>query len=97
MSITVFQGTTVRLNVAFTNISGAATDPTTVSLKVKAPGTALATYTYAGGTLTRSSTGVYYKDISTTTTGGLYRYYWTGTGTAAAAGYGEFFATPVPF
>jgi hypothetical protein len=84
MATTYDKGDLVRLSVAFTNSAGTATDPTTVTLKVKAPGTALATYTYALGQVTKSATGSYYKDVSLNASGRWW-YRWEGTGAVETA------------
>lgn len=85
-------GQQVRLTVTFT-VSAAATDPTTVTLKVKDPAGTITTYTYAGSTITKSGTGVYYKDLALSSSGTWY-YGFTGTGTCAAASEGKVFAKP---
>jgi hypothetical protein len=58
------------------------TDPTTISLTVTTPAQVPTTYTHAGGTITKSSTGVYTKDIACTEDG-TWTYEWTGTGAAS--------------
>lgn len=73
------RGDLVRITGTFT-VAGTATDPTTVTLKVKDPSGNVDTYTYALSQVTKSSTGVYYKDISLDEAGYWY-YQWTGTGT----------------
>jgi len=89
MASTYDKGDLLRLTGTFTNVSGTATDPTTVTLKIKAPGTALATYTYALSQVTKSTTGVYYKDISLATVG-IWHYRWEGTGAVESATEGWF-------
>ena len=84
MATTYDKGDLLRLTGTFNNASGTATDPTAVTLKVKAPGTALATYTYALSQVTKSTTGVYYKDISLATVGTWF-YRWEGTGAVESA------------
>lgn len=74
-------GDTVTLTNTFA-VSGTATDPTTISLVVTDPTGTATTYTYAGATITKSSTGVYTKNI-TASTAGRWSYRWIGTGTAA--------------
>jgi hypothetical protein len=81
-------GDTVTLSNTFA-VSGTATDPTTVSLVVTDPAGTATTYTYAGATITKSSTGVYTKNI-TASTAGVWLYTWTGTGTAADVQDGSF-------
>lgn len=62
-------------------VSAVATDPTTVSLTITSPTNVLTTYTYAGAQITRTSAGVYTKDI-TCDEDGEWQYKWIGTGTA---------------
>lgn len=81
-------GDVVRLTGTFT-VGGAATDPTTVALTVQDPSGNDGAYTYAGGTVTKSSTGIYYKDV-TLDEAGWWFYRWVGTGDCAAAGEGWF-------
>ena len=81
-------GDTVTLTNTF-KVSGTATDPTAISLVVTDPAGTATTYTYAGATITKSSTGVYTKNI-TASTAGLWSYTWTGTGTAADVESGTF-------
>jgi hypothetical protein len=64
------------------SVSDVATDPTTVTLTVIDPEGTSTTYTYAGSTITKTATGTYTKDIATTLAG-IWRYTWTGTGTAS--------------
>jgi hypothetical protein len=70
-----------RLSNTFT-VAGTPTDPTTVALAITDPTGALTTYTWAGGTVTRDSAGVFHKDV-TCSTAGEWQYQWTGTGTAS--------------
>lgn len=58
------------------------TDPTTISLTITDPTGTATTYTYAASQITRSSAGVYTKDIACATAGD-WQYVWTGTGTAS--------------
>ena len=81
-------GDTVTLSNTF-KVSGTATDPTAISLAVTDPAGTATTYTYAGGTITKTSTGLYTKNI-TASTAGLWSYTWTGTGTAADVENGSF-------
>jgi molybdopterin-guanine dinucleotide biosynthesis protein len=64
--------------------SYALADPTTITLTVVSPSGTSTSYTYAGATVTKSATGVYYKDL-TPDAAGEWLYRWTGTGTVAAA------------
>ncbi len=83
-------GDKVRLTATFTNAAGTATDPTTVTCIVQLrPGLYRSTYTYAGATITKSGTGVYYVDV-TVDREGIWDYRWVGTGTVVAADEGSF-------
>jgi len=77
------KGDSVRLGATFT-VSDVNTDPTTVTLKVKNPAGVTSTYTYGAAEITKSATGIYYKDI-TVTDDGMYYYRFEGTGTCVAA------------
>ena len=68
-------------------VSGTNTDPTTVSLLVEKPDKTQTTYTYAGSTITKSTTGVYTKAVALDQRG-IWRYVWTGTGACASAAEG---------
>lgn len=68
---------------AFT-VSGVATDPTTVSLMIETPDKVQTTYTYAGSTVTKDSTGTFSKQV-TLDQRGIWRYVWTGTGACQAS------------
>lgn len=83
MASTYDIGDTVRLANVFTQ-SGTAIDPTAVTLVVRLPDATQTSYTYAGNTITKDSTGHYHVDVSTTIAG-IYRYRWTSTGTGAAS------------
>lgn len=89
MTINVYDvGDVVRVTCTFA-VSSVATDPTTVTLSVKAPSGTVTSYTYAGGTVSKSGTGVYYKDL-TINASGTWTYRWVGTGTAATAEENQF-------
>lgn len=81
-------GDLVRVTGTFT-VGGTATDPTTITLKVMNPAGTTTTYTYALSQVTKSATGIYYKDVSPDTRG-VWMYEWTGTGTCQAVDEGEF-------
>ena len=77
--------TTVRFGVTFTIVNtGVAYDPAVVSLEVRDPTGTLKTYTYALGEITKSGTGLYYKDIDMSIAGQWF-YYWLGDDTQNAA------------
>jgi len=71
----------VTLSNTFT-VDGVATDPTTVSLTVVDPAGTSTTYTYAAAAITRTSAGLYTKDVACTLAG-RWQAVWTGTGTAS--------------
>ena len=73
-------GDSVRLGASFTDTVGTATDPTTVTLEILPPSGTKVTYTYSLGEITRSSAGVFYKDIALTAEG-YWFFEWQGTGT----------------
>lgn len=83
---------TVVLTNTF-NVGGTATDPTTITLEVTDPSGTPDTYTYGGGTITKTATGVYTKTI-TVDQRGTWTYRWTGTGTAADVEDGSFEVWP---
>jgi len=56
-------GDVVRIYAKFRS-SGSYVDPGAVAIKVQDPSGNEATYTYAGGTVSKSSTGVYYYDLT---------------------------------
>lgn len=62
-------------------VNGVATDPTTVSLIITTPAQVSTTYTYAASEITKTSTGVYTKNI-TCSEAGTWSYEWVGTGLA---------------
>jgi hypothetical protein len=75
-------GDAIRLKNTFT-VSGTATDPTAVTLQVKDPSGNVDLYTYSLAEITRSSAGVFYKDI-TFDEAGWWVYEWAGTGACIA-------------
>ncbi len=77
-----------RLSNTFT-VSDVATDPTTVTLTVTDPSGTATVYTWAGGTVTKDSTGVFHKDV-TCSAAGEWQYQWTGTGAASDTTVGTF-------
>lgn len=77
------KGDKVHLTAKFT-VGGVLTDPTAVICEVKDPSGNVDSYSLAGGTLTRSSLGLYYKDISIDESGDWF-YRWEGTGAMEAA------------
>jgi hypothetical protein len=76
-------------------VAGVATDPTTITLVVTDPLGAATTYTYAGATITRTSAGLYTKDIPCTDVG-TWSYEWTGTGAASDVDGGTWLVRQAP-
>ena len=74
----------LRITGTFRNISSTLTDPTAISFKYKKPGGSVVTLTYAGGTVSKTSTGIYYVDLTLDTVG-KWPYRWEGTGAVVAA------------
>lgn len=64
------------------SVSGTPTDPTAVTLTVTTPAGTATTYTYSLGEITRTSAGIYTKDIACSA-GGVWQYVWNGTGAAS--------------
>lgn len=84
MGATVFYASSNEL-ATLTNtfsVAGVATDPTAISLTITDPTGASNTYTFAGGTVTKTGTGIYAKDV-TCSLAGVWTYQWDGTGTAS--------------
>jgi len=84
MSSTVFYESASELATLSNTfkVNSVPTDPTTVSLTITTPSGTVTTYTYAAAQITKTSTGVYTKDIACSEDG-EWQYVWTGT-TAAA-------------
>jgi hypothetical protein len=67
-------GDSLRITVTFTGLDGAVADPTTVVLRLRAPDG-----TTTMPSVTKTSTGVYFADL-TLTASGEWKYRWIGTG-----------------
>jgi hypothetical protein len=65
-------------------VGGTVTDPSTVSLTITTPSQVATVYTFAAGQITKTSTGVYTKDIACSEDGDWHAL-WEGTGTASDA------------
>jgi hypothetical protein len=81
------RGNRIRLQATFT-VAAAPTDPGAVTLRVKPPSGTVVVYTYALGEVTKSGTGVYYKDVDMDTEG-LWKFRYEGTAPAKGARDGE--------
>ena len=84
-------GNKIRLTCSFTNLAGTATDPTTVTFKIREPDGTITTYIYGtDAEVVKSSTGVFYVEWILAQ-GGLTLYAFIGTGTVTARYEGSFF------
>lgn len=85
------RGDVVRITGTFTDITGALGDPGAVTLLYRKPSGAITTLTYPA-TITRSSLGVFYADISigTSDPAGVWSYEWRNTGALQATEPGQF-------
>lgn len=81
-------GDVVRIFSTFTQ-NAVGIDPSTVTLKLVRPDATTQSYTYAGATVTKDSTGNYHVDVAPAVNG-TYKYRWSSTGTGAAAEEGQF-------
>lgn len=90
MSVNIYKkGQKVRISVAFT-VDGVATDPTTVTAKIKDPSGNQSTYVYGtDAEVVRESTGNYYVE-ETTDENKLWHYRFEGTGACEAVEEGAF-------
>jgi hypothetical protein len=76
-----------KLTATFKNIDSVLTAPTTITLKVKPPSGATATYLMGASSMLNPSVGVYTYALPLTMSG-VWFYRWIGTGTVTAAGEG---------
>lgn len=84
-------GDQVRLSLTLANSGGTAVDPTTLALTVKPGNGTATTYTYAAGSITKSTTGSYYVDYTVPShSGGTYYYKWLAAGSAIGMAQGSF-------
>lgn len=81
-------GDDVKLTLLVT-VSGAATDPSTLTLKLRDPSGNEQTIQYPDSRITKDATGSYTAVIAATTAGTWY-YRWEGTGDAKGAEQGTF-------
>lgn len=79
------EGTLVTAQGTFRNSAGALADPTTVKVTVRKPDGTTTTYTYGTDSeVVKSSTGIYYINLDTTSNRGLWLYTWWSTGSVQA-------------
>lgn len=90
-------GSLVRASVFFTDLNGAATDPTTITAKYQNPAGQETSKTYVTDPeVVKDSTGRYHIDITVATAGTWY-YRWNGTGAVVAAVEKSFIADSTEF
>ena len=92
------KGDFARITVTFT-VSGVATDPTTVTFKMREPDGVITTWTTVpavGSIVDDAGAGVFHVDWPVDQTG-THHYRWEGTGAAAAAGEGILIGRPSVF
>ena len=88
------QGQKVRCSVVFT-VDGVATDPSTVTCKVKNPAGTISTYVYDTDVeVVKTDVGAYYLDVVTDKKG-EWNFRFEGTGTCTAVDELGFFVTTV--
>lgn len=85
-------GQQVRITATFTNLAGAAVNPTNVRLRIRNAGASEWTITPV-----TTGTGQYYADITVWHPEGRWVYRWEGDGTVGAALEGEFQVGPSSF
>jgi hypothetical protein len=80
------KGDRTRLEVQFRDPDGVATDPTTISVTVKVPGSAPKTYSYnlSPAVVVRSGAGLYHLDIDLLVPG-TWRWKWYAGGSLVTA------------
>jgi hypothetical protein len=90
-------GSHVTVSAAFADRTGAAADPTTITLEYRPGlGAALTTVTYPAAPIIRDSAGAYHADLDTTSSSPgvtVWDYGWFGTGTVQAVATGSFTTT----
>lgn len=79
----VFKAPTWTVTAGVPSVAYALTDPTTITLTVRTPSGTSTSYTYGAGTVSKHSTGVFYKEV-TVSEGGVYLCSWVVTGAVAA-------------
>lgn len=86
-------GDTVRLSASFVNSSGAAADPTTITLILSVNGLE-STLTYGSSGIVKDSVGNYHYDYVVPDFASMYEiiYRWQGTGAITSAQEGMFYA-----
>lgn len=86
MSVNTYQtGNIIRLSVSFTNLAGAAVDPTTITFQVQDPSSAQTTIVSPDARIIRDSLGNFHVDYTLPDLFGRYIYRFAGTGSITAA------------
>lgn len=95
---TYMSGTLVRSKAAFTDVTGAAADPTTVTLKYRKGAGATTTVVYPSAPIIKDATGAYHADLDTTGWAGpgnlVELAQWQGTGTVQAIAVDSWLISP---
>jgi len=89
MADEIFYGGTRRVSINFA-VGGVATDPTTVTLVMTTPSGGASTYIYSLGQVTKSATGVYYKDVDNSERG-WWQWHWEGSGACDQVDEGHYY------
>jgi len=82
MANTYMVGNQIKCQATFT-VGGTATDPTTITARVKDPTGTITVYTFALATVTKTATGIYNVSV-TMNLAGSWWVRWEGTGTVVA-------------
>lgn len=77
------RGQTIRFTAKFYDLTDTLADPTTITLTVEDPSGTETSYTYSSD-VQKTSTGIFYYDLTLGNTLGVYNYEWVGTGTVKA-------------
>ena len=87
MSVEAYdKGDRVQFTAAFTNLAGAAADPTTIRFKVKRPDLTETTWVYGtDAQVVRDGVGAYHAEVDFDQSGD-WTYRWEGTGAVQSAG-----------
>lgn len=86
-------GDLARLEFSFTNLAGAAADPSSVTASVRSPSGTVTDYEVTAGQIVRDGTGEYHLDVEVTEEGD-WTYSGVGTGAIQATVEGSFYAKP---
>ena len=90
--MTFYVGAVARVSAVF-KVGTIETDPTTITLSVKAPGGVTTNHVFGSSAMARDAAGRYRFDIACAEAGN-WAFVWTGTGAAAAVNVGGFIVRP---